>query len=97
MAKDNCATAPKSFHPLNSRSQFSSEMEISAPIQNSQEGILSGPLCPGVIHPVSDGQGDRAHTVKMTQVPPLGPVNAKENRLRDVEIIVRGAHTQKCL
>lgn len=44
----------------NSRGQFSSMMEISAPILNPQEGFLISPLRPGVMHPVSDGQGDRA-------------------------------------
>ena len=47
MAKDNCATGPKSFHLLNSRGQLSSEMEISAPILTPQEGSLMGPLGPG--------------------------------------------------
>lgn len=44
MAKDNCAAGLRSFHPLNSRGQLNSETEISAPILNPQEGILTGPL-----------------------------------------------------
>lgn len=71
MAKDNCAAGLRSFRLLNSRSQLSSEMEISTPILNPQEGIrqvhLVWELPP--IHPISSGQGPELPTVKMVQMP----------------------------
>lgn len=71
MAKDNCAAGLRSFHVLNSRGQLSSEMEISTPVLNPQEGILTGPLSLGAttIHPISSGWGPELPTVKMVQMP----------------------------
>lgn len=71
MAKDNCAAGLRSFHPLNSRGQLNSETEVSAPILNPQEGILTGPLGQELppIHPISSGWGPELPTVKMVQMP----------------------------
>lgn len=67
MAKDNCAAGLRSFHVLNSRGQLSSEMEISTPILNPREGILTGLLSLGAstIHPISSDQAPELPTVKM--------------------------------
>lgn len=85
MAKNNCATAPKSFHLFNSRGQFSSEMEISSG-RNSDQCTM----------PRSDPSnqqwpGTQGHiTIEMTKAPTSRASEWKKDVFRGVHLIVKG-------
>lgn len=84
MAKNNCATAPKSFHLFNSRGQFSSEMEISLERNPDQ--------CTMPRSDLSNQQwpGRQGHiTTEMTKVPNSRASEWKKDVFRGVHIIVK--------
>lgn len=80
MAKDNCATARNNFHLLNSRGQFSSEMEISAPIPNDQESLRLALYVQKLttIHQAVMARETGSHAMKMTHMHTFRPLSGKE-------------------